>query len=121
MSDIDPKAIMAMLGKIIAANPADALAAIATPDGRTIAQKLTDLPDDLKFAIGSITLGKDGTKIAMVNKSAAIELAARCLGMVTDHTILEDQRKPPVEPLPADATLQQAADYYRDMIEGPRH
>lgn len=114
--DIDAKKLMAALEKIINASPADALALIAAPDGRTISEKLSSLPDDLKFSIGSITFGKDGTKIAMVNKSAAIELAARCLGMVTDRTVLEDARRPVPELDRANMTTREMYEAYCDLI-----
>lgn len=116
MSDIDPKFVMHSLGQIVAANPADALAALAVTDGRSLAAKLTAMPADMKFAIAGIKFTRDGPAITMHDKVRSLEMMARCLGMLADRMVLAEAQKPPIPLITDDMTAEQAANIWAEMI-----
>jgi len=116
MSDkptITAQDLMSALQTVIAASPADVIAAISKPgDTRPITQRIAELPDHLKFSIASIKFDKFGPIITMVPKATAIELAGKALAMWTDRTVLTTV---PVEEIPLienGASLEDAAEIY---------
>lgn len=118
--DITPQFVIGALAKIVAANPADVIGALANPnDPRPITQRIAELPPEVKFAIAGIKFTPSGPQIQMHAKPQALELIGRALAMWTDKTVLEDARRP-VPELRADMTTQELYEAYADLI-GARH
>lgn len=56
-----------------------------------------DLPDDIKASVAEVSLGREGFKIKMHDKNAALITIARHLGMLKDKTELTGANGGPVE------------------------
>jgi hypothetical protein len=115
----NPQWVIEALGKIVAANPVDVIAAISDPtDPRSIPDRLKALPDSVKFAISAIKFGRDGPSIQMHSKTAAIELIGKALAMWTDRLSFEQ----PYEPvkIPEGASLEERANIWAQMLHPNR-
>ncbi|MEW9806430.1 terminase small subunit [Mesorhizobium marinum] len=112
--------VLGRLVQIATANMDEALRALEPTDDQTrsLSERLSGLPDHVRYSVKSVELTKYGPRLTMHDKIAALANLGRYFGMFTDKVEVAGRDGTPFHPITETMTLQEAAEAYRLTIEG---
>lgn len=111
--------VMNGLRALVNADITEILRELGKNDGRSIPEKLSALPADLRFAIKSIAPGKFGLKIELHDKRGALELIGRALQIWSDSVNLTVAQKPEIPGSLDGLSTQEKSEAFAAMVNGP--